>query len=132
MRRRLLALAALPLLAGCEALTLTRLADEPVRVVFFNEDSASLEAPAREVVRSAAHAAARHPSARVNVFGYAGPAGGMAFNRALSEQRARHVAELLREFGVAGERVFVVPRGPVPFEAAPIESRRVEIRLVAN
>jgi outer membrane protein OmpA-like peptidoglycan-associated protein len=132
MRRRLLALAALPLLAGCETLTLQRLEDEPVRVVFFNEDSAALEGPAREVVRSAARAAARHPSARVNVFGYAGPAGGVAFNRALSEQRARHVAELLREFGAPGERVFVVPRGPVPFEAAPIESRRVEIRLVAN
>lgn len=133
MRRRMLLTAAAPLmLAGCEAFnaaTGRRLEDEPVDIVFFTIDGDTLDGSARAVVRAAARTAARHPSARVNVFGYAGPAGGVAFNRELSDRRARHVAELLREFGVAGERVFVVPRGPVPFEMDPIESRRVEIRL---
>ncbi len=133
MRRRMLLTAAAPLLlAGCEAFnaaTGRRLEDEPVDIVFFTVDGDTLDDAARAVVRGAARTAARHPYARVNVFGYAGPAGGAAFNRALSDRRARHVADLLREFGVPGERIFVVPRGPVPFEMAPIESRRVEIRL---
>lgn len=133
MRRRMfLTAATLPVLAGCEtfnAATGRRLEDEPVDIVFFTVDGDTLDDAARGVVRGAARVAARHPYARVNVFGYAGPAGGVAFNRALSDRRARHVADLLREYGVAGDRVFVVPRGPVPFEMAPIESRRVEIRL---
>lgn len=127
MRRRMLLTAAAPLaLAGCESVnTLTgrRLEDEPVDIVFFTPDGDTLDEAGRAVVRGAASAAARHPSARVNVFGYAGPAGGQAFNRELSDRRARHVPNLLREFGVAGDRIFVVPRGPVPFELSPVESR---------
>jgi outer membrane protein OmpA-like peptidoglycan-associated protein len=133
MRRRMfLTAAALPMLAGCEAFntaTGRRVENEPFDIVFFNENSATLEASAREVVRGAARSAASFPASRVNVFGYAGPAGGAAFNRELSDRRARHVADLLREFGIPGERIFVLPRGEVSFDLAPIESRRVEIRL---
>ncbi len=125
-RRSLCLLSLLPALAACA----TRdPAAEPVRVVFFNEDSDTLDAPARGVVLSAAEAARAYPAVRVNVFGYAGPVGGAAFNRTLSEARARHVAELLRQAGVPAERVFILGRGEVPFDMAPIESRRVEIRL---
>ncbi len=68
----------------------------------------------------------------MNVFGYAGAVGGAAFNRQMSDQRAQVVAAQLRQNGVASERIFVVPRGPVSFEMAPIESRRVEIRFAAQ
>lgn len=129
-RRNLASLALLPLLGGC-ALLNPDPAAEPVRVVFFNEDSDALDAPARAVVLAAAEAARRHSNVRVNVFGYAGPSGGAAFNRALSEARARNVAELLRQSGVPGDRVFILGRGPVAFDMAPVESRRVEIRLAA-
>jgi outer membrane protein OmpA-like peptidoglycan-associated protein len=127
-RRTLCLFALLPALAACASLNRDPAA-EPVRVVFFNEDSDTLEAPARRVVQEAAEAAARFAPVRVNVFGYAGPVGGAAFNRALSEARAQHVAELLRQSGVPADRVFVLGRGEVPFAMAPIESRRVEIRL---
>lgn len=127
-RRNLACLALLPLLGACAAFNRDPAA-EPVRVVFFNEDSDTLDAPARGVVQEAAMAAARFSPVRVNVFGYAGPAGGADFNRTLSEGRARHVAELLRQYGVPGERVFILGRGEVPFDMAPVESRRVEIRL---
>jgi len=129
MKRRALAvLALLPLLAGCETFNRDPAA-EPARIVFFNEDSDTLDPAARAIVQGAADAAKRFSNVRVNVFGYAGPAGGAAFNRALSEVRATHVSELLRQFGVPAERVFIIGRGPVPFEMAPVESRRVEIRL---
>lgn len=127
-RRFLPLLALLPFLAGCETFNRDPAA-EPARVVFFNEDSDTLDPAARTIVQGAADAAKRYSNVRVNVFGYAGPAGGAAFNRALSAARATHVSELLRQFGVPADRVFIIGRGEVPFEMAPIESRRVEIRL---
>lgn len=43
--------------------------------------------------------------------------------------RGRAVAARLRPSGVPGARAFVGPRGPLPFGQAPLERRRVEIRL---
>lgn len=134
-RRHLPILALLPLVAGCAAISDAVSPDpnrQPVRVVFFNEDSDTLDEAARAIVRGAADVAKGFSEIRVNVFGYAGPAGGAAFNRALSDARARHVATLLRQYGVPSDRVFVLARGPVPFEAAPVESRRVEIRMTTQ
>lgn len=127
-RRTLCLFALLPALSACASLNRDPAA-EPVRVVFFEEDRDTLDGPARAVVQEAAEAAARFSAVRVNVFGYAGPVGGAGFNRALSEARARHVADSLRQFGVPADRVFILGRGEVPFAMAPIESRRVEIRL---
>ena len=125
-RRHLLATAPALLAAACTAPA----SAPPAITVFFTEDSASLEGEATEVVRRAA-ARARAGTAPVTVLGFAGPAGGAAFNRALSEARAQHVADVLAQNGVARERIRIVPRGPVPFEAVPTESRRVEIRIGA-
>lgn len=135
-RRMLLAAAALPLLAACSTAALDPIlvrnpADLPHPVIFFTEDSSTLDEPAKATIREAAATAGRFGSARVNVFGYAGQVGGAAFNRQLSDARAQAVASELRRNGVASERIFVVPRGPVPFDMAPIESRRVEIRFAA-
>lgn len=134
-RRMLFAAAVLPLLAACAELDPFLVRDPanlPRPVVFFTEDSATLDEAGQATIREAAATANRFPDARVNVFGYAGPVGGAAFNRQLSDARAQYVASLLRQNGVASERIFVVPRGPVPFEMAPIESRRVEIRFAAQ
>lgn len=124
MKRRFL-LAMLPLMAGCTALT-TR--SEQPRIVFFNEDSARLDDQALLVLDDAA-AQARSTGAPVQVLGYADPEGGQRYNAALSRARAEHVAQMLRERGVAAERITVGARGPVPFDLVPIESRRVEIRV---
>lgn len=134
-RRMLLAAAVLPLVAACAELDPFLVRDPanlPRPVVFFNEDSSTLDDAAKATIREAAATAGRFPDTRVNVFGYAGAVGGAAFNRQMSDQRAQVVAAQLRQNGVASERIFVVPRGPVPFEMAPIESRRVEIRFAAQ
>lgn len=125
--RRLLALAALPLLlAACE--TAGTAALQPQRyVVFFTEDSAALNENGDQVVTMAATAAKAAPTASIRVLGYAGPAGSVAFNKALSDARARHVADHLVTQGVPQGRIQIVPRGPVPFDLVPTESRRVEI-----
>ncbi len=135
MRRRRLFLAAVPLvavsaLAACQAPPPPAATPQnPAWVVFFTEDSAALNAPGLSVVKEASAAAKASPNAAIFVLGYAGPAGGQAFNQALSETRARHVADLLIAEGVPTSRISIRPRGPTPFEMMPTESRRVEIRI---
>jgi outer membrane protein OmpA-like peptidoglycan-associated protein len=133
-RRLFLAAAALPavpaLLGGCETGAPPAPPQQPF-VVFFTEDSAALGDSAAAVVRDAAAAAKSDQRAPVTVLGYAGPAGGQAYNRALSEARARRVADDLVAQGVATSRITIRGRGPTPFEMMPTESRRVEIRVGA-
>ncbi|PHK96908.1 cell envelope biogenesis protein OmpA [Pseudoroseomonas rhizosphaerae] len=129
MRRHfLLGLLALPLLAGC-ATPGGEAPQVPVHVVFFTEDSAALDEAARAVVADAARLALEDASLPVRVMGFADPDGGRAYNRAISAARAEQVAAALRERGVPAGRISVSPRGPVPFEMMPLESRRVEIVL---
>ena len=125
MRRPLLAFLALLPLAACVS------GDLPTHVVFFTENSTTLDPAARAVVADAARSAARMPSARIGVYGYAGNRGPATFNDALSESRARTVAQVLRDNGVDPARIVVVPRGPTAAAspAAPTESRRVEIEI---
>ena len=125
-RRHLLAAAPVLLAAACTSAPPPR----PPIAVFFTADSATLDQPAEELVVSAARTA-NATTGPVYVVGYAGPAGGVAYNVALSQVRAQHVADLLIRNGVARDRVSIVPRGPVPFESIATESRRVEIRIGA-
>ena len=122
--RRLFLLAPVALLAACASVD-----DEPVRTVFFTPDSAALDTAAQAVVTGAAGRAARFPNSRVRVLGYTGPAGEPEANRVLARQRAENVAAALRQGGVAPGRITVAGRGPVAFDLAPVESRRVEIRF---
>jgi len=125
-RRNFLAAAPVLLAAACAT-------EDPqgrAITVFFTEDSAQLEPEAQDIVKGVANRA-KTMAGPVSVLGFAGPAGGVAYNRALSEARAQHVADLLVQYGVARERIRIVPRGPVPFEAVATESRRVEIRIGA-
>ncbi len=124
-RRSFLAAAPVLLAAACTSAP----PPPPPIAVFFTADSATLDPEALAVVRSAAETAKGRPGMDVVVLGFAGPAGGVAYNVALSEARAQHVADLLAREGVARERIRISPRGPVPFEAMATESRRVEIRI---
>ena len=126
MRRALLATALLLPLAACVG---DNLPQQPLRVVFFTEDSADLDPSAKAVVAEAAALANRNPMAPVTVRGFADPDGGRAYNRALSEARARNVAAELQAQGVLPGRITVRPRGPVEFAQFPQESRRVEIQV---
>jgi outer membrane protein OmpA-like peptidoglycan-associated protein len=129
-RRNLLPLALLVPLAACAGPNRDPAA-EPLRVVFFQGESATLDAPARAVVTQAAQAARGVGTARITLQGYGGPVGGAGFNRVLAEARSRHVTDLLREAGVPAERVTIQSRGAVPAEMAPIEARRVDMRITA-
>jgi outer membrane protein OmpA-like peptidoglycan-associated protein len=127
MHRRL-AFAVLSLLALAACQTPAPPVPAPVTVVFFDADSAALDANAQGIVGQAADLAKERPGAAVRVRGFAAPdTGTAAFNKALATLRAQHVADHLAEAGVERSRIRIESRGAVPFESFPTESRRVEI-----
>ena len=130
MRRFFLlaSLAALPLLAACAS---PRMGTPQARVVFFERDDATLDDAAKGLLAEAADIANRYPETKVSVLGFANPEptpvpGG---NRELSQRRAEAVAAQLRANKVDASRITVLPLGAVPYERAPVESRRVEIKI---
>ena len=131
IRRSALATAAsLPLLAALGACGARRGGEArqgPLPVVFFTDDSAAMGPEARAVVAGAAERARARPGAPVSVRGFTALEGNPS--RALAEARARNVADALVANGLPPDRVRVQPRGPVPFETMPVESRRVEIQI---
>jgi len=97
-------------------------------VVFFEDRSAALTPEAEASIGQAADLARRYAAVKLQVAGYADPEGSSDYNRALSRQRARAVADALIARGVARDRLSVVARGSTDYAAAAVESRRVEIR----
>jgi outer membrane protein OmpA-like peptidoglycan-associated protein len=133
MRRRAL-LAALPagLLGACAGSSRGDLAAQPVHVVFFQDDSVEIGAPALAVIQGAANLARRFPAAPVRVLGYAAPDITDTPIAGLSRARAERVAVELERFGIPRSRIAVQGRGRTGFDAAPVESRRVEIHIGAS
>jgi len=136
MRRRAAALAGLATVSAAILGACTAgggpgagLAAQPVHIVFFEDESIAVGATAASVVRDAASVAQANPTQPVRVLGFAGPAGSVAANRALSNARALAVADRLQQLGVAPARIQVTARGEVEFADIATESRRVEIRI---
>jgi outer membrane protein OmpA-like peptidoglycan-associated protein len=125
MRRRVLIAAVPAALAACA----TGGGAQPVRVVFFGDDRTELDAAAVTVVQDAAAAARAAPTATVRVLGFSAPEPAGQAVAGISAARAERVAAELERAGVPRSRIQVQGRGPVPFDAVPVESRRVEIRV---
>ena len=130
--RRLSILAALCLLSGCATTGENGGGDEIGHkyVVFFSNGSASVDAPATDVVSLAAAVANRHPDTTVVVAGYAAAHGNIDADQMLSASRADAVAARLEGDGVAATRVRENPRPPSNEQPA-VAARRVEITFVA-
>ncbi|MCK8783262.1 OmpA family protein [Roseomonas sp. NAR14] len=107
------------------------LSSQPVPVVFFTQAGTTIDENGMVVIEQAAALARRWPLARVRVMGFAVDRANVPDEPLirLAEERATAVAAALRQAGVSPGRLVVEPRGPVPFEQAPLESRRVEIRI---
>jgi len=137
MKRRafgLAALLALPALAACAPTDPmgAQLAAQPVRVVFFEDDSIATSEEAKAVIRDAAEVAKRYPGAPVRVLGFSAPEPGLAPTVALSRARAERVVNELVAAGVPRGQITQQGRGAVPFDAVPVQSRRVEIHIGPN
>jgi outer membrane protein OmpA-like peptidoglycan-associated protein len=142
MRRRaaLVATAVLSpsLLAACTQTSTPdgNLAQQPVRVVFFEEDSLEISPAAENVIQDAAQVARRFPNAPVRVLGFIAPdpANAPTVTQALrlSRTRADRVAAELAALGVQRDRIQVRGRGTAEVADVPLEARRVEIHIGPN
>lgn len=142
MRRRavLAAIAAVSpaLLAACAQTSPPEgnLAQQPVRVVFFEEDSLEISPTAANVIQDAAQVARRFPDAPVRVLGFIAPdpvnAPTVVQALRLSRVRADRVAAELVSLGVPRDRIQVRGRGTADVADARLEARRVEIHIGPN
>jgi outer membrane protein OmpA-like peptidoglycan-associated protein len=137
MRRRALLFASLALpgglLAGCGNRQRLDLASQPVRVVFFTDDSVALSPDAQGVIREVAeqYKSYSRTSARLQLRGFVAPDPGQAPLVSLARARAETVRNALVADGVRAEDVSFEGRGAASFTGpdAAVEARRVEIRF---
>lgn len=115
---------------GQKAATATR----PLAVVYFGFDRATAGHGERARLIRLLPKLRRH---RLSIEGHADEIGPAGYNLRLSRRRARHVAELLRRHGIAGEAIARIvgygetrPADPGHSRAAHRRNRRVEIRLM--
>ena len=111
-------------------------APQPVRLVFFEDDSLTVPPAAMGVIQDAARMARANPQAPVRVLGFIAPdpqdAPTVQQARLLSRQRADRVAAELVNLGVPASRIQVLGRGQASVAEAMVEARRVEIHIGAN
>jgi outer membrane protein OmpA-like peptidoglycan-associated protein len=142
LRRRaaLAGLATLPamLLAGCaaERPAVGGRPSQPVRLVFFEDDSLTVPPAAMDVIQDAARAARANPQAPIRVLGFIAPdpqdAPTVLQARLLSRRRADRVVAELMNLDIPADRIQVLGRGQAPVAEAAVEARRVEIHIGAN
>jgi outer membrane protein OmpA-like peptidoglycan-associated protein len=102
-------------------------------IVYFDINSASLTARARELVGEAAAAARSGGSARLEVNGHTDRTGTPPANLALSRRRAEAVASELRRQGIRREDISIIAHGesqpavPTRDGVREPQNRRVEI-----
>jgi outer membrane protein OmpA-like peptidoglycan-associated protein len=98
-------------------------------LVFFQEWSAAIDAPASSAITAAAQWAKDHPADAIKVTGYADPTGSAAANDYMSRTRAQVVADQLVTDGIDRSRIVISAQGATAFTQTTQESRRVEIAI---
>jgi outer membrane protein OmpA-like peptidoglycan-associated protein len=112
------------LVFGCSLFEPSR----PHYVVYFEERSAELDAPAHSIIIQVARLANADPTASIEVSGYTDSFGRAQADVLLSQQRAEIVADALMASGVAANRLVRKGRGQTDADPG-IASRRVEITI---
>jgi outer membrane protein OmpA-like peptidoglycan-associated protein len=100
--------------------------------VTFASGSAILNADAQAQIGEVAAALKSRPTARVELRGYADPAGDAAANQALSQQRTEAVRKALTAAGAGADQVTVAEAMGETGNAAVEANRRVEIAVTAR
>lgn len=131
MPRALIAGLFLVLLAGCTAAPVKQATGTGPFLIFFQEWSAALDDPAKATLANVAERAKAAPNFGVMVTGFADPTGSVEANIDVSRLRARLVSDTLIGLGVSPARIQRRSMGEVGFTGTALESRRVEITLVA-
>lgn len=113
-------------------------AEEHLRDVHFEYDSAQLSRDNRAILEQNADWLSRYPNARILVEGHCDERGTVEYNLALGEERARAVRDYLRELGVGSGRMRIIsygkefPLDPGSSEAAWRRNRRAHLEIIAK
>jgi OOP family OmpA-OmpF porin len=117
--------------AGCTMMA-SSAPPPPDTVVFFQPQTAVLDAPALHIIASAAATAQTEPDAPITITGAADTVGALKDNEKLSIERAQAVANTLEADGVAASRITVRGVGEMSSPAPGMQfSRRVMIHIGA-
>ncbi len=109
-----------------------------LKSVYFGFNSSSLSSSARAALESNAAFLKNNSSVKIEVEGHCDERGGVQYNLALGENRARAVKKYLKAMGVSSSRVRTVSYGkerPVAFghdEAAWSQNRRANFVITAK
>ncbi|NJC26601.1 OmpA family protein [Neolewinella antarctica] len=107
-------------------------AQEPIGfpTIFFDNNSATLNATHRNILFSMLEEMRSKGSYNVRLTGYASKSGNAAYNQELSARRAEAVKQGLAEMGISADRIRMIGGG-IDFQAAtPAGGRRVEIQAI--
>lgn len=103
--------------------------------VTFDFDSARIWSQGEGVLKNLAGVLTQYPQTMIDVIGHTDNVGSDKYNQDLSDRRAQAVANKLRDYGVASQRLMVMGKGesqPVASnetEAGRAQNRRVEIKI---
>ena len=98
--------------------------------VYFTVGSHVLSDVAKSTLDEVVAKALFNPLVKIELKGYASPEGNMAFNNRLSERRVNSVATYLKEKGISGSRLVLVPSGIDSMKTQKKDARRVDITTV--
>ncbi len=110
----------------------------PLQTVYFDFDSSSLKSKTRAVLEANALFLKENDNIDVQIEGHADERGGIQYNLALGERRARSVKDYLVAAGVSSSRITIVSFGkerPVEFghdESAWAKNRRANFVITAK
>lgn len=79
--------------------------------VYFDTNVSVITAEQHAKIDNLVNILNEHPEYKVNVYGHADPRGDAAYNKALSQRRADSAVRLLKEKGVAADRIFTKAYG---------------------
>ncbi len=101
-----------------------------LKTVYFAFDQAALPAEARDLLNETAECIRKAPGERdLNIYGYADESGTEEYNIALSERRARTVADYLARLGIDPARFHIIPKGESGLTGRGSDAdRRVEMQ----
>ncbi|MBI5092229.1 MAG: peptidoglycan-associated lipoprotein Pal [Candidatus Hydrogenedentes bacterium] len=103
-----------------------------LKVVYFDFDSSSLRADAREALKGNADMIKKYPKTMIQIAGHCDERGTQQYNLALGERRALAVRDYLIQLGIPGAQLATIsygkeqPADPGHGEAAWAKNRRAE------
>lgn len=98
------------------------------QLVFFKLGAAKLDAPSMQIIQSVGQLLNQYPEVYAELEGFTDPSGNADANFILSGKRASAVQNFLIQYGIAPNRLVVIPRGEDPTSDASY-GRRVAISL---